>query len=233
MSIKSRIKRRLLGYKKNIVIDNNSEINYNVINNSKNSKYPCQIFDSKCSFQSINEGCDISEIRSYGDVNLGRFVSITGPGTVIKSLKKSIHIGSFSSIGQNVCIVDFNHFFERVSSSFINYSILNDEFSLDIKSKGPVVLEEDVWVGSNTVILSGVRIGRGSVIGAGTVVTKDIPRYSIAFGSPAKVHSKRFSDNTIRYLEELKWWEWSVEKIVKNRSLFMIDLNRIDVSDLK
>lgn len=225
-------KRFLLKYKKSIILDKLSEVNFSVINNSINSKYPCRIIESKCSFEIVNEGCRISDAKCYGNIILGRFATITGPGTVIKSLKEKIYIGSFSSIGQNVCIVDFNHLFERTSSSFIHNLIFEEDFCKDLTTKGPVLIEEDVWIGSNTVILPGIVIGRGSVIGAGSIVTKDIPKYSIAFGNPAVVHSKRFDDDMINYLEELKWWEWDINKIVRNKNLFSIDLKKNNVNEL-
>lgn len=232
MSMKSIFKRLFLKYRKSIILDRSSEVNYGLVNNSINPKYPCRVIGSKCNFEIVNEGCVISDSRCYGDIILGRFVTITGPGTVIKSLKEKIYIGSFSSIGQNVCIVDFNHLFERMSSSFIHHLIFEEDFRKDLISKGPVVIEEDVWIGSNTVILPGITIGRGSVIGAGSIVTKDIPRYSIAFGNPAVVHSKRFDGDMINYLEELKWWEWDINRIVRNKNLFSNDLKNSNMDKL-
>lgn len=230
--MKSIIKKLLLKYKKKIILDRFSEVNYGIVNNSVNPKYPCSIIESKCNFEIVNEGCKISEARCYGNIILGRFVTITGPGTVIKALKEKIYIGSFSSIGQNVCIVDFNHLFERVTSSFIHHLIFEKDFCNDLITKGPVVIEEDVWIGSNTVILPGITIGRGSIIGAGSVVTNDIPKYSIAYGNPAKVHTKRFDDEKTQYLEDLKWWEWSIDEIVKNKNLFSVNLKDYNVDEL-
>lgn len=230
--MKTIIKKMLLKFKKKIILDGESTVNYGIVNNSINSKYPCRIIESKCNFEIVNEGCKISEARCYGDIILGRFVTITGPGTVIKSLKEKIYIGSFSSIGQNVCIVDFNHLFERISSSFIHHLIFEEDYRKDLIVKGPVVIEEDVWVGSNTVILPGVKIGRGAIIGAGSVVTKDVPRYSVVYGNPAKAHSKRFDDEKIQYLEDLKWWEWNIDEIVKNKNLFSVNLKDYSVDEL-
>ena len=232
MFLKKLIKRYLLEYKKNIIVDNKSIINYQVVNNTINNKYPCKIFSSTCNFTIVNEGCKISEARCYGDISLGRFVSITGPGTIINSIKEQIHIGSFSSIGQNVCIVDFNHSFQRITSSFINNKIFKDKVSDEVVTKGPVVIEEDVWIGSNSVIMAGVKLGRGSIIGGGSVVTRDIPMYSIAYGNPAIVISKRFNDDTIKYIEKLQWWKWNIEKILKNKPLFNIDLNNTAINNI-
>ena len=83
-------------------------------------------------------------------------------------------------------------------------------------SCGFKVIEDDVWIGSNSVILSGVKIGRGAVIGAGSIVTKNVPKYAIVAGNPAKVIKMRFNDEEISKLEKLKWWEWSYDRIKEN-----------------
>ncbi|MFA6402601.1 MAG: CatB-related O-acetyltransferase [Salinivirgaceae bacterium] len=213
-------------------MDRYSDLNYSIVNKSPDAKYPCYIIDSKCSIKLINEGCKISESRCYGTIILGRFVTITGPGTILKSLKDKIEIGSFSSIGQNVCIVDFNHIFERLTSCFINHLVFHDDFGKDIQTKGPVIIGEDVWIGSNSVILAGVNIGRGSIIGAGSIVTKDIPPYSIVYGNPAKIQSKRFDDKTIDFLEKLEWWNWDTSKLLENKKIFNQNADLINFIDL-
>jgi carbonic anhydrase/acetyltransferase-like protein (isoleucine patch superfamily) len=70
-------------------------------------------------------------------------------------------------------------------------------------------------------IRGGVNIGNGAIIGAGAVVTKDIPPYGIAVGVPAKVIKYRFDEDTIKYLEELRWWDWDEETLKKNSDLFL------------
>ena len=93
------------------------------------------------------------------------------------------------------------------------FGIKNDNIAV---SKGEIVIEDDVWIGSNSVILSGVKIGRGAVIGAGSIVTKNVPKYAIVAGNPAKVIKMRFNDEEISKLEKLKWWEWSYDRIKEN-----------------
>ena len=71
----------------------------------------------------------------------------------------------------------------------------------------------DVWIGSDAKIMSGVHIGDGSIIAANAVVTKDVEPYAVVGGVPAKMIKKRFPDETIQILEQMKWWDWNYEAI--------------------
>ena len=130
---------------------------------------------------------------TYGDLNIFSFGS---GGKVV--------IGNYCSIAKEVIILsggehDYNSevlYHSPISKNVINYS------------KGEVIIEDDVWIGYGTKILSGVRIGRGSVIGAFSVVTKDVPPFSIAFGCPAKVKKYRFTDEKIQALQKLSTIEF-------------------------
>lgn len=75
------------------------------------------------------------------------------------------------------------------------------------------MIGNDVWIGYEAVILSGVKIGDGAIIGTRAVVTKDIPPYTIVGGIPAKPIRRRFDDATMEQLEALRWWDWNEEKI--------------------
>lgn len=81
---------------------------------------------------------------------------------------------------------------------------------------GNIEIGNDVWIGYEAVILSGVSIGDGAIIGTRAVVTKDVPPYTIVGGVPAKLIRKRFDDETITKLESLRWWDWSEESIKRN-----------------
>jgi acetyltransferase-like isoleucine patch superfamily enzyme len=74
------------------------------------------------------------------------------------------------------------------------------------RSKGDVIIGNDVWIGTEAMILSGVTIGDGAVVGARAVVSKDIEPYAIYAGNPARILRKRFDDSTIRRLLDLQWW---------------------------
>ena len=78
---------------------------------------------------------------------------------------------------------------------------------------GGIIVGNDVWIGYETVLLSGVMIGDGAVIGTRAVVTRDVPPYSIVGGVPARVIRQRFDDGTVSALFSLRWWDWPPQKI--------------------
>lgn len=88
-------------------------------------------------------------------------------------------------------------------------------------SKGDVVIGNDVWIATDAVVMSGVTVGDGAVIGARAVVTKDVYPYEVVVGNPAQVAKKRFDEETIARLLEIKWWDWEVERIEKALPLLM------------
>ena len=83
-------------------------------------------------------------------------------------------------------------------------------------TKGDIIIGNDVWIGWQVTLMSGITIGDGACIGAHSVVTKDIPPYWIAAGNPAKLIRQRFPDHIVERLLEIKWWDWPHEKIEAN-----------------
>lgn len=83
-------------------------------------------------------------------------------------------------------------------------------------NKGDIIIGNDVWLGYESVVLAGVTIGDGAIIGARSVVTKDVPSYTIVGGVPAKIIRRRFAEEIISALSRIKWWDWPEEKIRKN-----------------
>ena len=134
-------------------------------------------------------------------------------------------IGKFCSIacGAKFLFNCANHTMKSLST--YTFPLFFEQWGLDKANvtdawdnKGDIVIGNDVWIGYEAVILSGVTIGDGAIIGARAVVTKDVPPYTIVGGVPAKPIRKRFSDDAIGKLLSLKWWDWSNEKIAKNIS---------------
>lgn len=89
-----------------------------------------------------------------------------------------------------------------------------------LRDNQEVVIGSDVWIGANVVILPGVKIGNGAVIAAGAVVAKDVEPYAVVGGVPARVIKYRFAKDDILLLEQIKWWQWSIDEIEKNIELF-------------
>ena len=142
-------------------------------------------------------------------------------------------IGKFCSIacGAKFLFTSANH--TQMSLSTYPFPIFFEEWGLDVQNitsawdnKGDIIIGNDVWIGYEAVILSGVTIGDGAIIGARAVVTKDVPPYTIAGGVPAKQIRKRFPDEVISTLLSLKWWNWPEEKIAMH--LHAIQSGRID-----
>lgn len=132
-------------------------------------------------------------------------------------------IGKFCSIacGAKFMFTSGNHSMKSLSN--YTFPIFFDEWGLDAKdicnawdNKGDIVIGNDVWIGYDAVIMSGVNIGDGAIIGTRAVVTKDVSPYTVVGGVPAKPIRKRFDDETIEKLLALRWWDWSYEKIKRN-----------------
>lgn len=92
------------------------------------------------------------------------------------------------------------------------------------KSKGEIRIGHDVWIGTQALILSGVTIGNGAVIGAGSLVVKDVPPYAIVGGNPANVIRYRFSEVQIKALQEIRWWDWP-EKMIRDNLKLIHDVD--------
>jgi len=125
-------------------------------------------------------------------------------------------IGSFCSIAPDVQILLGGEHKTKWVTTY-PFSIFRniEEITGHPATKGDVNIGNDVWIGMESLILSGVNIGDGAIVGARTVVTKDIPPYAIVAGNPARVIRKRFDDEIINQLLQIKWWDWDDDKIEK------------------
>jgi len=135
-------------------------------------------------------------------------------------------IGSFCSVADNVVIGGASHPIEWVSTSPIFHNgnnILKQNFSTHIfQTTKKTIIENDVWIGNNSLIKSGTVIQNGAIVGMGSVVTKNIGAYEIWAGNPAKLIKKRFSKEIIDNLFKISWWEWDDTQL-KKYSKYMND----------
>jgi acetyltransferase-like isoleucine patch superfamily enzyme len=112
-----------------------------------------------------------------------------------RSINEKLIIGNYCSISSGVLfILGGNHRSEIFSTYPFKYFFTNEEESL---SKGPIIIEDDVWIGTNSVILSGVTISKGTIVAAGSIVTKSTIPYSIIGGNPSKLIKMRFNQEII------------------------------------
>jgi acetyltransferase-like isoleucine patch superfamily enzyme len=116
-------------------------------------------------------------------------------------------IGKYTTISWNVTIGAWIHTLDHFSCRFCN-------------KPGRVIVGNDVWLGANSVVLPGLTVGDGAVIGAGAVVTKDVPDYAVAVGVPAKIIRFRFDEETINDLKSLKWWRVPAATFLQHEELF-------------
>lgn len=142
--------------------------------------------------------------------------------------KDRLIIGKFCSIacGSKFLFNSANHTLKSLAN--YTFPLFFEEWGLDKKdvasawdNKGDITIGNDVWIGYEAVIMSGVHIGDGAIIASRVVVTKDVPPYTIVGGTPAKEIRLRFDADTIARLQELQWWNWPIEKIRSNLPLIM------------
>lgn len=160
-----------------------------------------------------------------GDVSVGSNTTIWGPNVQISALKNSIKIGNFCSIARDVSIQEYFHDYSRLTTYYIGRNVFGEDVKDEVVSKGPIIIGNDVWIGTGVQIMSGVTIGDGAVIAANSTVTHDVLPYSVIGGVPAKLIKYRFSQEIIDELLRIKWWNWDIEKIKKNRKLFSVNLS--------
>jgi len=155
---------------------------------------------------------------SYGELNLITY----DPNNKSDVLK----IGNFVSISTGVrFLMHEMHQLEAFSTFPLKSVLLKKPNACDMKSKGSIIVEDEVWIGNQAIVLSGVTLGKGSIIAAGAVVTKNVPPYAIVGGVPAKVLRYRFPENIITKLNKLSLIELSEKVIKDNIDLFYQKIN--------
>jgi acetyltransferase-like isoleucine patch superfamily enzyme len=134
---------------------------------------------------------------------------------------QEIKIGSFCSIAQEVTFIcGGEHFYNRFTTYPLNL-LSESNLPWHEKSKGDIVIGNDVWIGYGVTILSGVTIGDGAVIGAMSVITKDVEPCSIVAGNPAQKIKDRFSKEEKEQYLQSKWWNKSDEEIIEDAKSFI------------
>lgn len=162
--------------------------------------------------------------HSYGTINVESFEN-TG---------ESLIIGSFVSIAPEVTFVlGGNHQISAFSTYPLRAFFLENFSEEDAQTKGPIVVEDEVWIGQRCMIMSGVTLGKGCIVAAGSIVTKDVPPFAIVGGNPAKFIKWRIEENLVEERKELSLSRFEILTIKNNIDLFYEKTSNNSLSKLK
>ncbi len=170
----------------------------------------------------LGKFCPVGKDSYVFNTQIGDFTYLSKNVTVMNCV-----IGKFCSIAQGVCIGLGDHpsskFVSTHPAFFSNLKQCGYSFTEEshFKEMGTNTIGNDVWIGVNAIILNNITVGTGAIIGAGAVVTKDVPDYAIAVGCPAKVIKYRFNESQIEMLLKSKWWDRDHKWIEDNYKKFL------------
>ncbi|MUU77682.1 CatB-related O-acetyltransferase [Winogradskyella endarachnes] len=187
-----------------------------------NTVFPLANYDKLCFLKNYinNPNIEVDDYTYYDDFedvsnfekNVKYHFDFTGDKLII---------GKFCMIASGATFImnGGNHLTEATSA--YPFAIFGGawQHAMDGKSyptKGNTIIGNDVWIGHDATIMPGVTIGDGAIVATKAVVTKNVEPYTVVGGNPAKPIKKRFSEDIICKLLELKWWDWDIEKITKN-----------------
>ena len=190
---------------------------------NKDEKFPLKNYKQLCFLKNIITNPDIivGDYTYYDDsedvCNFERNVKYH-----YQFIGDKLIIGKFCMIASGVTFImnGANHKMDGITTYPFNifgkdWERVTPKVS-DLPYKGDTIIGNDVWIGANVTIMPGVKIGDGAIISTNATVTKDVEPYTIVGGNPAMILKKRFSDEKIKELMELKWWDWDIVKITEN-----------------
>jgi len=188
-----------------------------------------------------NHGATVKNSLLEGNIHLyngARIKNSSLKGTMIIgssldscTLVGKIIIGKYCAISGDVVFQGLNHSMNYPCMQMKYYKEVTGK-DLPTESKGTIDIGHDVWIGTRALILSGVNIGSGAVVGAGSVVTKDVEPYSIVVGNPAKHIKYRFPKKIIERLLEIKWWNLDRDD-ERLKALLQVDISKVKEEELK
>jgi virginiamycin A acetyltransferase len=189
---------------------------------NKDTKFPLENYDRLCFLKNIitNPNIIVGEFTYYDD-----FENVNNFEKNVKYhfdfIGDKLIIGKFCMIASDVKFImnGANHLTKSISS--FPFAIFGEDWKNAMEeknypTKGDTEIGNDVWIGFNSTIMPGIKIGDGAIIAANSTLTKNVEPYSIVGGNPATEIKKRFSKEQIEKLLEIKWWNWEIEKITAN-----------------
>lgn len=188
----------------------------------KDLKFPLENYDRLCFLKNIikNPNIIVGDYTYYDD-----FENVNNFEKNVKYhfdfIGDKLIIGKFCMIASDVKFImnGANHLTKSISS--FPFAIFGEAWKdamseENYPTKGNTEIGNDVWIGYNSTIMPGIKIGDGAIIATNSIVTQDVESYSIVGGNPAREIRKRFKEEQIEKLMEIKWWNWDIEKITEN-----------------
>ncbi len=160
--------------------------------------------------------CEVGARSKVAESSFGDYSYVVNDSDIIYTT-----VGKFCSIASHTRINPGNHPLERVALSHFTYRSSaygmgpDDRAFFEWRRSFRCVLGHDVWIGHGAIVLPGVQIGTGAAIGAGTVVTKDVPPFAIVVGNPGRILRYRFPPEIIAALQQIGWWDWTHERLAE------------------
>ncbi len=160
---------------------------------------------------------------------VGNLLTTIGRGTVIRGPltvrgKGTLIIGNYCALGEGIRVVTSNH---HTGGANVQIRLQRRLGFNDISGEPrQVSIGNACWVGDCAIFLPGSAVGDGTIVGAGAVVTKSFPPFSVVGGNPARVLKMRFTDEVRDALLQLAWWEWPEDRMARNKPFFNLDLSR-------
>ncbi len=188
----------------------------------KNTIFPLENIERLCFLKNIikNPNIEVGDYTYYDD-----FESVENFEKNVKYhfdfVGDKLIIGKFCMIASDVTFImnGGNHITNAITT--YPFDVFGGDWSRAMEGKeypykGDTVIGNDVWIGYNSTIMPGIKIGDGAIVATNSTVVHDVAPYSIIGGNPAKEIRKRFDENEIEKLLRLKWWDWDMEKITRN-----------------
>lgn len=192
------------------------------------------LFINKVKWRCLNKNNStfVSNIFNLSSVTVGKYTY--GALNVLDNNPVSqLKIGNFCSIAPQVTfILNSEHYTNQLSSFPFKVKCLRS-CSAEAFSYGNIVVDDDVWIGHGSTILSGVHIGQGAIVAAGAVVSKDVPPYSIVGGVPARILKYRFSQEVIDYLLTLDYKSLTKSQVKEKIDLIYTQIDNLSLQEIK
>lgn len=178
-----------------------------------------------------NNNVVLKDINNYKNVIVGKYSYGLVDALFHSKTDEKLYIGDFCSIAPNVLfIVASDHNYNNLSTYPFKVMIAGEK--AEALSKGDIIVKDDVWIGANSTILSGITINQGAVVAAGSVVTKDIPPYAIVGGNPAKIIKYRFSEKIIEKLLNVDFSKLSNDIINRNINSLYSEITEENIDEI-